>query len=47
MLEALGVMREDHISIEFRSPLTPIILHGVASEEKKYSYRHLIMPLKI
>ena len=47
LLDVLSVMREEHISLDFRSPLTPIVIRWVAGEEKKYTYRHLIMPLKI
>jgi DNA polymerase III sliding clamp (beta) subunit (PCNA family) len=47
LLQALAVMREDYISFEYKNPLSPIVLRGVAGENEKQQYRHLIMPLKI
>ncbi len=47
LLEALSVMREDYVSMEYKSALSPIIVSGFPKDEGKYSYRHLIMPLKI
>lgn len=48
MLAALSVIRDDYISFEYKNALSPIVIRGVASEEKnKEEYRHLIMPLKI
>lgn len=47
LLEALGVMREDYVAFEYKSALSPIVLTSVPKETEKYSYRHLIMPLKI
>ena len=47
LLETLGVMREDYVSMEYKSALSPIIITGFPKDEGKYSYRHLIMPLKI
>ncbi|MDD2693489.1 MAG: DNA polymerase III subunit beta [Candidatus Gracilibacteria bacterium] len=47
LLEVLSVMKEDYISFEYKSALSPIVIKGVPAEDGKYSYRHLIMPLKI
>lgn len=47
LLETLSVMREDYISLEYKSALSPIIIKWVPADDGKYSYRHLIMPLKI
>lgn len=47
LLQALSVMREDYISIEYKNPLSPIVIKGVPAENGGKSYRHLIMPLKI
>ncbi len=47
LLQALGVMKEDYISMEYKSALSPIVLKWVPAESGKYGYRHLIMPLKI
>lgn len=50
-LEALGVIETTHISLQFESPLAPILLLPVPDEgsEKKLlgEFRHIIMPLKI
>lgn len=47
LLEVLSVMKEDYISFEYKSALSPIVITWVPKEDGKYSYRHLIMPLKI
>ncbi len=47
LLQALSVIREDYVSFEYKNPLSPIVIRGVASENEKQKYRHLIMPLKI
>lgn len=48
LLAALSVIREDYVSFEFKNPLSPVVIRGVAGENKsKQDYRHLIMPLKI
>jgi DNA polymerase-3 subunit beta len=47
LLQTLSVMREDYISIEYKNPLSPIVIKGVPAENGGKSYRHLIMPLKI
>ncbi len=47
LLETLSVIREDYVSMEYKSALSPIIITGFPKDEGKYSYRHLIMPLKI
>jgi DNA polymerase III subunit beta len=47
LLEVLSVMREDYISFEYKSALSPIVISWVPKDDGKYSYRHLIMPLKI
>jgi DNA polymerase III subunit beta len=47
ILQALSVIREDYVSFEYKNPLSPIVIRGVAGENTKQSYRHLIMPLKI
>ena len=47
LLQALGVIKEDYVSFEYKTALSPIVLKGVPAENGKYSYRHLIMPLKI
>jgi DNA polymerase-3 subunit beta len=47
LLEVLSVMREDYIAFEYKSALSPIVITWVPKDDWKYSYRHLIMPLKI
>lgn len=47
LLQALSVMKEDYISMEYKSALSPIVIKWVPAESGKYGYRHLIMPLKI
>jgi DNA polymerase III subunit beta len=47
LLEALGVMKEDYVSLDFETNLSPIVVRGVPAEDSKQSYRHIIMPLKI
>jgi DNA polymerase III subunit beta len=47
LLQALSVIRDDYVSFEFKNPLSPIVLRGVASGNTKQTYRHLLMPLKI
>lgn len=48
LLNVLNVIREDYISFEYKNPLSPIVIRGVATENSdSQEYRHLIMPLKI
>ncbi len=47
LLEALSVMRDDHVSLDFETPLSPIMVQSVPAEDSKQSYKHIIMPLKI
>ncbi len=50
-LEALGVIETTHVSLQFESPLAPILLLPVKDEGAKKDlpgqFRHIIMPLKI
>ena len=50
-LEALGAIETTHISLQFESPLAPILLLPVNDEWAKKAlpgqFRHIIMPLKI
>ncbi len=50
-LEALGVIDTTHVSLQFESPLAPILLLPVKDEGKNKAlpgeFRHIIMPLKI
>ncbi len=47
LLEVLSVMRDDHVSLDFETPLSPIMVQAVPAEDSKQSYKHIIMPLKI
>ncbi len=50
-LEALGVIDTTHVSLQFESPLAPILLLPILDEGAKKAlpgnFRHIIMPLKI
>ncbi len=49
-LEVLGVIPTSHISIQFESPLAPVLITPLTDPEKKVDdswFRHIIMPLKI
>ena len=49
-LEVLWVIETTHISISFENPLSPIVISPTVDPDKKetnYSFRHIIMPLKI
>ena len=50
-LEALGAIETTHVSLQFESPLAPILLLPVkdegAKKELAWQLRHIIMPLKI
>ncbi len=50
-LEALGAIETTHISLQFESPLAPLLLLPVPDEGSKKplpgEFRHVIMPLKI
>jgi DNA polymerase-3 subunit beta len=48
-LEVLSVIETTHVSIRFESPLSPIMISPVIDPEKQidYSFKHIIMPLKI
>ncbi len=47
LLEVLSVIREDYISIDFETNLSPILIRGVPETTGDATYRHIIMPLKI
>ena len=47
LLEMLSVLREDYISIDFETNLSPILIRGVPETTGDATYRHIIMPLKI
>jgi len=49
-LEVLWVIETTHISISFETPLSPILITPVIDPENNktsYSFKHIIMPLKI
>lgn len=49
-LEVLWVIETSHVSISFESPLSPILISPIRDPEDKevnYSFKHIIMPLKI
>lgn len=47
LLDVLSVIKDDHVSIDFETPLSPIMVQSVPAEDQKQSYKHIIMPLKI
>ena len=46
-LEALWVMDAPHISIQFETPLSPVLISPVYEKKWESNFRHIIMPLKI
>lgn len=47
LLEALWVIKDDHVSLDFETNLSPVVLRWISSKEADFSYKHIIMPLKI
>lgn len=47
LLDVLSVIRDDYVSLDFETPLSPIMVQAVPAEDSKQSYKHIIMPLKI
>lgn len=47
LLEVLGVIKDDYVSIDFETSLSPVMVRGVPADTDKQSFRHIIMPLKI
>ena len=47
LLEVLSVMKADYISIDFETPLSPVLIREVPENAHAFTYRHIIMPLKI
>jgi DNA polymerase III sliding clamp (beta) subunit (PCNA family) len=48
LLDALAVIREDYISLDFERSISPIVVRGIPeSNQQKQFFKHMIMPLKI
>ncbi len=47
LLEVLSVIRDDYVSLDFETALSPIAIRGVPEKTEHAGYRHIIMPLKI
>jgi DNA polymerase III sliding clamp (beta) subunit (PCNA family) len=47
LLETLSVIKDDYVSIDFETSLSPVMVRGVPAETDTQSFRHIIMPLKI
>lgn len=47
LLDVLGVIKEDYVSIDFETPLSPMMIRWIAQKEQEFDYKHIIMPLKI
>jgi DNA polymerase III subunit beta len=47
LLDVLNVMREDFVSVDFETNLSPVMVRSVPEKTDRATYRHIIMPLKI
>ncbi|MDD2487397.1 MAG: DNA polymerase III subunit beta [Candidatus Gracilibacteria bacterium] len=47
LIEALNVIKDDYVSLDFETSLSPIMLRGITEKESDFEYKHIIMPLKI
>ncbi len=47
LIDALNVIRENYVSVDFETPLSPIMVRASDAKETAGAYRHIIMPLKI
>lgn len=47
LLEALNVIPEDYVVLEFETSLSPVVVRGTPDKKGHESFRHLIMPLKV
>ncbi len=47
MLEVLWVIKDDYVSIDFETSLSPVMIRWITEKEQEFEYKHIIMPLKI
>lgn len=47
LIEALNVIKDDYVSMDFETNLSPVMLRGITPKESDFDYKHIIMPLKI
>lgn len=47
MLDVLSVIKDDYVSIDFETSLSPILVRWISDKEHAFEYKHIIMPLKI
>ncbi|EKE26215.1 MAG: hypothetical protein ACD_4C00378G0001 [uncultured bacterium (gcode 4)] len=47
LIEALNVIKDDYVSLDFETSLSPIMLRWITEKESNFEYKHIIMPLKI
>lgn len=47
LIEVLNVIKDDYISIDFETSLSPIVVRWITEKEQNFEYKHIIMPLKI
>ncbi|EKE28745.1 MAG: DNA polymerase III, beta subunit [uncultured bacterium (gcode 4)] len=47
MLEVLWVIKDDYVSIDFETSLSPVMIRWITEKEHDFDYKHIIMPLKI
>ena len=47
LIDALNVIKDSYVSLDFESPLSPILVQSADGKDSSGKYRHIIMPLKI
>ncbi len=47
LLEVLNVIKDDYVSLDFETNLSPIVIKWISNKEEGIQYKHIIMPLKI
>lgn len=47
LIEALNVIKDDYVSLDFETSLSPIMLRWITEKDSDFEYKHIIMPLKI
>ena len=47
LIEVLNVIKDDYVSLDFETSLSPIMVRWITEKEQDFDYKHIIMPLKI
>ncbi len=47
LLEVLNVIKDDYVSLDFETNLSPVMIKWVSDKDENIEYKHIIMPLKI